>query len=372
MAKQLPHLDALRTISFLMVFFHHAAIYLTNSSTSSFLKSLLIYPLKIGNLGVNFFFVLSGFLITYLLYREKIKFKTINIKIYLLKRILRIWPLYFLTMFIGLIIIPYISSRFNWAITKEHLPSFLLFFYNFDRITTGFTGIGSDLLGVLWSISVEEQFYLFWPFFIWFFSINNCFIIGMMMWLGSIVFRYLNCGHHDILYFSTFSVISDIALGSIAAYLFIKDHLVIKYIKALKKNKILGIYILGIVTIIYLRTFPLPPFLIIIERSAIGLFFSFMLLEQLCAHNSVFKLGRSQLLTLGGKYTYALYCLHLVAISITVKACSLIKKYLDVNIHYIFCFAIALFLSFILSYLSYEYFEKFFLSLKDRFSVRTY
>ena len=62
---------------------------------------------QLGNQGVKIFFVLSGFLITYLLLKEKARFKSIDVRKFYIRRILRIWPLYFLVLLGGFFIIPF-------------------------------------------------------------------------------------------------------------------------------------------------------------------------------------------------------------------------------------------------------------------------
>ncbi|WP_369075954.1 acyltransferase family protein, partial [Escherichia coli] len=64
-----------------------------------------------GDLGVNFFFVLSGFLITFLLFSEKEKYSHISITHFYLRRIFRIWPLYFLTLILGFFFIYPLAIR---------------------------------------------------------------------------------------------------------------------------------------------------------------------------------------------------------------------------------------------------------------------
>ena len=160
------NLDALRFFAFLSVFISHVALFLgfeSNNSSFNFIKkSFLIH----GDLGVNFFFVLSGFLITFLLLTEKDKFSKIFLSHFYLRRVLRIWPLYFLTLILGFFVIyPLASSsliHFPFLINEGYsfLPWYIFLGAN---IKIAFLGGGSVVLAVLWSISVEEQFYLIWP-----------------------------------------------------------------------------------------------------------------------------------------------------------------------------------------------------------------
>lgn len=150
-----PELDALRFFAFLSVFlFHGLAFY----SPGSF-RHLETYHLGwAGQWGVPLFFFLSAFLIVELLLREHDSTGTIAIKRFYVRRILRIWPLYFLAYALFAILnlwIPKINPHVGatW-------PYFLLFLGNWYISRHGWIGAGVD---PLWSISVEEQFYILIP-----------------------------------------------------------------------------------------------------------------------------------------------------------------------------------------------------------------
>lgn len=119
----------------------------------------------LGADAVHFFFALSGFLLTYLAISECDKTGTLNIKRFFIKRILRIWPLYYLCVLLGctvLLATNFTAGHFTGAISvKQALPYYLFFLPNYVA-SLSTQGIGA-LYG-LWSIGVEEQFYLFFPF----------------------------------------------------------------------------------------------------------------------------------------------------------------------------------------------------------------
>jgi peptidoglycan/LPS O-acetylase OafA/YrhL len=153
-----PNLDGLRFFAFLAVFFAHSFWaefdYIRNNEAFILLKHIAYT----GVLGVNFFFVLSGFLITYLLLEEQANSNKIDILAFYIRRILKIWPLYYLVVFIGFVVVPTVQSLLGQPTPeKGHLIYYLAFIGNFDVKPT------SAVLGVLWSIAVEEQFYLVWP-----------------------------------------------------------------------------------------------------------------------------------------------------------------------------------------------------------------
>ena len=108
--------------------------------------------------AVNMFFVLSGFLITYLLLTEGELNTGINIKKFYIRRILRIWPLYYLVLIISLFFI-------YFGIIKEpHEIWNSVIFYSFLLANIPYVlSISIATITPLWSVAVEEQFYIIWP-----------------------------------------------------------------------------------------------------------------------------------------------------------------------------------------------------------------
>lgn len=159
-------LNALRFFAALLVLIHHAESLrkdrgLDHFSDFSFSQN--------GQHAVSFFFVLSGFLITYLLLKELKQTQQVSIKAFYLKRIFRIWPLYFLMIFIGVIIQPILIDWFHIPYTMPYdLSNSWYYFVFFVPGLVNFY-FGNNLLEPLWSIGVEEVFYLFWaPLVKWF------------------------------------------------------------------------------------------------------------------------------------------------------------------------------------------------------------
>ena len=168
-----PNLDGIRFIAASLVCIHHIEQFKSIFGIESSWNNHLIR--SFGKLGVILFFVLSGFLITYLLFLEESQSPTkkIDIKKFYFRRILRIWPLYFLIVFCALFLLPK-SSYFNLPIIMNFdiasnvwllLLLFIFFLPNLVLICFGSIPFASQT----WSIGAEEQFYIFWPFVLWFF-----------------------------------------------------------------------------------------------------------------------------------------------------------------------------------------------------------
>lgn len=143
-----PELDLLRFFAFAAVYIHHS-IPEPSSTTGLMWKS-------VPRNGMGLFFVLSSYLITELLLRERNKTGSVHIRAFYVRRILRIWPLYFT------FIVVCVVAGLAYPIFRLSVPlvvAFVLFAGNWYSAFRGAPGP----IGPLWSISVEEQFYLLWP-----------------------------------------------------------------------------------------------------------------------------------------------------------------------------------------------------------------
>jgi peptidoglycan/LPS O-acetylase OafA/YrhL len=110
-----------------------------------------------GSFGVCLFFLLSSYLITELLQRERARTGTIHVQSFYIRRILRIWPLYFFFLLLGIALGLVIHP---WRIPPVRILAFLFLAANWSVASSG---LGLSPIFPLWSISLEEQFYLVWP-----------------------------------------------------------------------------------------------------------------------------------------------------------------------------------------------------------------
>ena len=149
----IPVLDGLRGISILFVVFSHVVH--SNNSPNWLMNVGDI--VTIGNLGVQIFFFISGFLITGLLLKEKAKSNSINLRTFYWRRFLRIFPVfYFFLLFV------FIASYTHFSIHIDN-KSFIGPLCYISNFTYGEYNAGW-FLGHSWSLSIEEQFYILWPF----------------------------------------------------------------------------------------------------------------------------------------------------------------------------------------------------------------
>jgi len=147
----LPQLDGLRFLAFLLVFIHNAPFIEINPIWTA------LY--EYGWIGVDLFFCLSGFLITKILALEFQEYNHINVFRFYVRRMLRIWPLYYLYILIGLLFI--LQTQGWFQVLPGHLAGLASFTYNFAYLF-----LTHKVFAVyfhLWTISYQEQFYALMP-----------------------------------------------------------------------------------------------------------------------------------------------------------------------------------------------------------------
>lgn len=362
------NLDGLRFFCFLSVFFYHSF-----HTDYGYISSHKIYRLikfdvfGNGNLGVNFFFVLSGFLITYLLIDEVKSNGKINILNFWLRRVLRIWPLFYACVCFGFFVFPVLKSAFGQTPNETaNIVYYLTFLNNFDFINNGLPD--ASILGVLWSVAIEEQFYFCWPLILFVLPVRNYWLVFTAIILQSLVFRFYNADylsheHH------TLSCIGDMAVGGFGAWL-VQQKETIKHRLTLLSRPTIGMIYASFICLYFFRDELLldKGILSVVERLIIGLVILLIILEQNYSKHSFFKLSKLKTISKLGKITYGLYCLHFIGILITT---TLTQKF-NFNTHLwqvlVIESLVSLGLTILIATISYKFYEKPFLRLKERFS----
>jgi peptidoglycan/LPS O-acetylase OafA/YrhL len=141
-----PALDGLRGLAVLLVIGYHA----------------FNWPRNGGDVGVGIFFVLSGFLITTLLLEEFAATQTIRLRRFYARRALRLFPLLYLVLVVIALSIPFMSSPTDRSLYAHSLLWCALYVGDFFGVIGRFHAL-APATGHLWSLAVEEQFYLVWP-----------------------------------------------------------------------------------------------------------------------------------------------------------------------------------------------------------------
>lgn len=154
---RIPSLDGLRALSIMLVLVGHSAETLPES-TPSWFKSLWLFFAK-GSLGVDVFFVISGFLITTLLMWEFNTTGAISLRNFYFRRVLRIFPAFYFYIFV-ICILNYLGML---DLSRTTIISAALYLWNYKHYWDHSRSDSEWFLGHFWTLAVEEQFYLFWP-----------------------------------------------------------------------------------------------------------------------------------------------------------------------------------------------------------------
>src|ERR1051325_2130641 len=151
----MPELDSLRGVAILMVLFFHGFNLPTAMSHMSGLSRAFVYAATGGWAGVNLFFVLSGFLITGILLDSR--WKPQYYRRFYIRRALRILPAFYL-----LLLLLVLLARIGWLDHRRIGWPFIALSFLYLANVTSFFGVPAQY-AALWSLAVEEHFYLLWP-----------------------------------------------------------------------------------------------------------------------------------------------------------------------------------------------------------------
>lgn len=362
----LPNLNGLRFIAALMVVIHHLEQFLAIFGFKNYWNNKVI--ISFGDLGVKLFFVLSGFLITYLLLVEEKSTKTISIRKFYIRRVLRIWPLYYLILVLSFFVlvhfdflrIPGFTERLNSHFTISlllyvlFLPNALMFSY----------GVVVPFASQAWSVGVEEQFYLIWPVIMKFFKRKiNVFVVVLIVYLflKFVGFDYIK---HNIYWTKDLEKVKNfwegfsidcMAIGGLFAYiLFVRD----KLMKIIVNNTIFYISLfLTILSIAFHWDFGW------FSAEIYSILFG-LIISNLAFNYSLRSWLEHRPLNYLGKISYGLYMYHPLAIVIAIK----IGEKLDIIDNHFLIFCIAFVFTTMIATVSYEIIEKKFIRLKLKYS----
>jgi peptidoglycan/LPS O-acetylase OafA/YrhL len=176
----MPALDGIRGLAILFVIAFHSRAPFLNTSEMPF--SLFRF-LGLGWSGVDLFFVLSGFLITGILLDTRRA--PGYFRVFYARRALRIFPLYFAYLLLVLVVLQGIFLVFARTNPWQHVNPLLYLTYSMNWVS----GLDDQWLGHLWSLAVEEQFYLVWPAAIWFCSRRGLPWVCVAMAAAALTFR---------------------------------------------------------------------------------------------------------------------------------------------------------------------------------------
>lgn len=309
----MPQLDALRAFAVGGVLIHH---FVGVEHLPSFLKEV-----PFGFLGVRLFFVLSGFLITGILLKSRDRVdsgrigKVFAVRQFYARRILRIFPLYYAVVALSWI--------FDLPPTREVIGWLLTYTYN---IQLSFQGWFPEHLSHFWTLSVEEQYYLFWPGLVLFAPRRTMPLLIALIILVGPAFRFLavvNEWNEVATYCMTFSNLDTLGMGSLLALL--------ARSRMLGKERLHSIlrYALwiGMATSIFLNFLFYsgidPRLLVVFLDTSVGLVFTWLVYTASYGFRGMMgRLLELKPLVYCGKITYGIYVYHLFVPYLLSHACT--------------------------------------------------
>jgi peptidoglycan/LPS O-acetylase OafA/YrhL len=303
-----------------------------------------------GRFGVQLFFLLSGYLITSLLLRERWIRGDINIRAFYIRRILRIWPLYFFILLVAVL--------WPWA-GRLPLPYFVGYLLLAGNWMTVMLGPPASWASILWSVSIEEQFYLSWPLVIKFFSRKRCFHVAVGLIVVANVARfYLAVGslRPYSVFPNTFAQLDSIGAGILCA-------IVLKgSVPLFSTGKRLLLLYCGLALLIgcgYFGRVESPLF--VMAGYPIATFGCLALFLAVCG-----TLLSWRPLVYLGKISYGLYVYHVLALSLVGRA---LGGKAGTPFRFLVYWWGGLLLTIALAGVSYRWLETPFLRLKEKFTV---
>lgn len=359
------NLNALRFFAALIVLLYHIGpLKKAYGADGYFGREIFAVDSKVG---VLLFFVLSGFLISYLLLQEIKLTGTIDVRAFYIRRILRIWPLYFLIIILSLAVFPNIDmlalKDYSPAMAWERLGIKIFFFCIMMPNLALMLGGNIAYATQTWTIGVEEQFYLLWP---WFFKkFKNTFRVCVAVIITYLAILYLldyfSYVHRYVLdakvIWEAFPI-SCLAIGGLYAQLIFTENAITAKIKR----------------VIFTGWFQLIMMAVLIFLVAIQYTFAYcdselyavLLGYQVCnfAANPkrLFSL-ENRLLSYLGKISYGLYMFHPVVIILGLNICMKLE-WRSIWILYMVVIA----LSVGIAAISYHFYESYFIRKKIRYS----
>lgn len=359
-----PNLNGLRFIAALLVIVHHVEQVKHMFGFESYWVTVPFVGI-VGKLGVVLFFVLSGFLITYLLCVEEKSFKKIDIKKFYLRRVVRIWPLYFLIVCVSLFVIPYLGFMaipgYPKEVTQSNLWEKILLFAAFSpNLLLCVYGV-VPFAAMTWSIGTEEQFYLIWPWILRTVKKNRMALMLVIVLLYLMVKFFLESHLAAIIpkssvilaFWHTFPIDCMAIGGFYSLLLFNKS----RWLKILFR---MDLFCFSLVLVSGLMIFGI--YIPYVHYEFYSVFFGVVVLN-FAANDRLKKTLEHTVLNYLGSISYGLYMFHPIGIVLAIA----VIQHFNIMSNWLL-YPASLGISIALASASYRYFEGYFLKFKVRFS----
>ena len=364
----LPGLNSLRFFAASVVIMSHIELFKMKWQLPNFYNVRIIEI--IGGLGVDFFFVLSGFLITYLLLLEEKQIGTISLGKFYLRRILRIWPLYLVFILLVFFLLPAINypSIPGLNISDDFLDRLVLFIVMMPNVSKAFYDF-VPYGGVAWSVGVEEQFYLFWPIFLMFTKKKLKLILYMIVLLFGIkviLFVYSFYSHSTLFFQGLINLVvmtrfDIMGIGALGAFLVVTKS---RYLFYLYSKRIqLAAYGLMLPTL-----FIFQGKLDGVIHHVMSLIFLIIILNISTNKMSIINVEYSWL-NYFGRLSYGMYMYHMIVIGGVLDFVSIWNFEDNLIAFNVIIYCLVFLLTMLFSSISYHFYERPFLRLKDKLAL---
>lgn len=370
--KYFIDLDVTRFFGSLFVIFEHV-----NTMRLTFGLKQYGHFKDLGLLAVVLFFAQSGFLITFLLLKERSKTNTINFKFYFMRRSLRIWPLYFFVMILSVFFInriPFMQIIGSVELYEniKGYDYFVLFF-----LMPHFVDVFIPYFAQAWSIGIEEQFYIVQPLVVKYFAKSKWMFIGLMIMvaLSSNIFQVVvfyskifdlenfNQATWALRIFNTLKYFGCISFGCLLAYTYLNSKRFTAFIFRKDSQFVLYFIIIALLVVAYFKPNLRP------DDRVYALLFSMSMVNLAFNSDSILTFKNNFFAYLG-KISFGMYLYHIIGIGIVINfMIKVLHLPLDTKFQHIILTVLSVSITYLIAHLSFKYFEKPFLGLKSKFSV---
>jgi peptidoglycan/LPS O-acetylase OafA/YrhL len=310
-------MDGLRGLAILLVLFYHFAArfsvrFREFHDSGDVVVQASRKLLGAGWCGVDLFFVLSGFLITGILCDTK---KSTNyFSSFYLRRLLRIFPLYYGFLFAALILLPLVwKSSQGSAFLQENQAWYWAYLTNWLCAIKG--GFNSIKAGYLWSLAVEEQFYLIWPFVVYFLSRRALLFTCMALLLCSVTARFVLTAFGvsgGALYVMTCTHLDPLLIGALLALAFRTSKWTTKHLRLYRLVALLSVAGLALLFLVEGEFKFWQTSIATVGILLLSLLFGYALSAALVSRqpSMLYKALTTAPLRSFGQYSYAIYVFH--------------------------------------------------------------
>jgi len=312
LGSHLPALDGVRGLAILLVLLHH---FVSQATPTNRLEAAVIWLCSYGSLGVDLFFVLSGFLITGILYDARAEpgfFRN-----FYMRRVLRIFPLYYGVLAVLFFVVPLIPALRGSELASLRDLQAWAWLYGVNVYLAIHGAWAMSYIEHFWSLAIEEHFYFVWPLVVWLLAAKRrallCVALGVAAasFGGRVVASMAGVNHVAITVLTPFQLDALLLGGFFAVYLR-RPAGDVTARRAVAPLIVLGGAVLFAQYAAHHFTVSGVPAIRALRSGAFHLLFTAVLLYALAAPASSIasRFFRSGAMTALGKYSYGLYVYH--------------------------------------------------------------